>query len=174
MLNSQKNLAIIIILGAHLAVEIERKFSVRGNNWRNMATGINIKQGYVSVEKDHTVRIRIIESKAFLTIKGKSTGAKRLEYEYEIPNKDANELLINICKKPIINKIRYKINFKGIIWEVDEFFGENKGLILAEVELEDEEQKIEIPDWIGTEVTGNPKYYNANLISNPFCNWSNI
>ena len=157
-----------------MSVEIERKFLVKGNEWRQLAQAVNYKQGYISTEKEHTVRVRTIESQAYLTIKGKSVGATRLEFEYEIPLNDANELLNNLCHKPIIDKNRYKIQYKDLTWEVDEFFGENEGLILAEVELHDENQKIEIPDWIGIEVTGEPKYYNANLISNPYCNWEKI
>ena len=157
-----------------MSVEIERKFLVKGNEWRQLAIAVNYKQGYISTDKEHTVRIRTIESKAYLTIKGESVGIKRLEFEYEIPVDDANELLNNLCHKPIINKNRYKIQYKGLIWEVDEFLGENIGLILAEVELSDESQKINVPDWIGIEVTGDPKYYNANLISNPYCNWGKI
>ena len=157
-----------------MSVEIERKFLVKGNEWRQLAQAVNYKQGYISTEKEHTVRVRTIESQAYLTIKGKSVGATRLEFEYEIPLNDANELLNNLCHKPFIDKNRYKIQYKDLTWEVDEFFGENEGLILAEVELHDENQKIEIPDWIGIEVTGEPKYYNANLISNPYCNWKKI
>ena len=157
-----------------MSVEIERKFLVKGNEWRQLAQAVNYKQGYISTEKEHTVRVRTIESQAYLTIKGKSVGATRLEFEYEIPLNDANELLNNLCHKPFIDKNRYKIQYKDLTWEVDEFFGENEGLILAEVELHDENQKIEIPDWIGIEVTGEPKYYNANLISNPYCNWEKI
>jgi CYTH domain-containing protein len=154
-----------------LSIEIERKFLVTGNAWRKLSNGIIYKQGYISTDKEHTIRIRVIETKAFLTIKGKSIGTKRIEFEYEIPFEDAVEMLNNFCLKPIIEKARYKIQYKGLTWEVDEFFGNNTGLILAEVELQHEDQKIEIPDWIGSEVTGDPKYYNVNLINHPFINW---
>jgi CYTH domain-containing protein len=154
-----------------LAIEIERKFLIKSDEWRNSDNGTNYKQGYISTDNERTVRIRISETMAYLTIKGKSERAKRLEYEYEIPIEDAKEMLNKLSKKPIIEKVRYKVNYKGLTWEVDEFFGDNKGLILAEVELIDENQKVEIPDWIGEEVTGDPKYYNANLIQNPYKNW---
>jgi len=117
------------------------------------------------------MRIRIVKGKAFFTIKGKSDGPKRLEFEYMIPIEDANEMLNNLCKKPIIDKTRYKIQYKGLEWEVDEFHGNNKGLIIAEVELQNENQEIETPDWIGMEVTGDPNYYNSNLIRSPYSSW---
>jgi CYTH domain-containing protein len=156
-----------------LAIEIERKFLIKSDEWRNSDNGTNYKQGYISTDNERTVRIRISETMAYLTIKGKSESAKRLEYEYEIPVEDAEEMLNKLCKKPIIEKVRYKINYRGLTWEVDEFFGDNKGLILAEVELNNEYQKVDIPDWVGKEVTGDPKYYNANLIQNPYKNWIN-
>jgi adenylate cyclase len=161
----------LIKKGNNLPLEIERKFLVKGNAWRQLVNGIHFKQGYISTHKNHTVRIRIAEKKAYLTIKGKTVGAKRLEFEYKIPIDDGKELLNNLCHKPIIDKMRYTIQYKGLIWEVDEFHGENKGLILAEVELQQEDQKVELPEWIGKEVTGNPKYYNANLVINPYSKW---
>ena len=109
--------------------------------------------------------------KGFLTIKGITTGATRLEYEYEVPLRDADDMLNELCEIPLIEKNRYKIKYKGLIWEVDEFFGENQGLIFAEVELETEDQQYEKPEWIGEEVTGDPKYFNSNLIQNPYKNW---
>jgi len=151
--------------------EIERKFLVKGNRWKEISTGVLFRQGYLSTVKERTVRVRTIDNKGFLTIKGITVGATRPEYEYEISVSDANEMLDSLCEKPIIEKNRAKIEYKGLIWEVDEFFGENEGLVFAEVELESEEQKIELPDWIGEEVTGNPMYFNSNLIKNPFKNW---
>ena len=151
--------------------EIEKKFLVKGNRWKEISTGVLFRQGYLSTVKERTVRVRTIDNKGFLTIKGITVGATRPEYEYEISVSDANEMLDSLCEKPIIEKNRAKIEYKGLIWEVDEFFGENEGLVFAEVELESEEQKIELPDWIGEEVTGNPMYFNSNLIKNPFKNW---
>lgn len=153
-----------------MATEIERKFLVRNERWRNAAKGTLYKQGYLSVEKEHTVRVRISDQKSFLTIKGKNQGASRTEFEYEIPLADA-EQLIKMCHQPVIEKKRYRIPCKNFIWEVDEFFGENAGLILAEIELESEDQLFEKPDWIGAEVTADPRYYNASLAQNPFSKW---
>ncbi|PIE90899.1 MAG: adenylate cyclase [Acidobacteria bacterium] len=150
--------------------EIERKFLVKSDTWRELARGVHYCQGYLSSVKERTVRVRTIEDKGFLTIKGISTGISRLEYEYPIPVEDARALL-NICEKPLIEKSRYKIEHGGLVWEVDEFYGDNAGLILAEVELESEDQAYEKPDWIGEEVSSDPRYYNANLIKEPYTSW---
>ncbi len=153
-----------------MAKEIERKFLVSGDAWRQLATGTHYRQGYLSTVKERTVRVRTINEEAFLTIKGITRGVTRVEYEYPIPHADAVELL-DLCEQPIIEKHRYKIETGGLIWEVDEFHGVNEGLIVAEVELESEEQEFSRPDWIGEEVSGDPRYYNANLIANPFTTW---
>ena len=150
--------------------EIERKFLVKGFTWREVK-GAMIRQGYLNSAKERNVRVRIIEDKAYLTIKGIAVGASRLEFEYEVPLKDAAELL-EICEKPLIEKKRYRVLEGGVIWEVDEFFGENEGLIVAEVELESEDQAFHKPDWVGEEVTGDTHYFNSNLIRNPYTNWS--
>ena len=150
--------------------EIERKFMGKGFTWRE-AKGATIRQGYLNSAKERSVRVRIIEDKAYLTIKGIAVGASRLEFEYEVPLKDAAELL-EICEKPLIEKRRYRVLEGGFIWEVDEFFGENEGLIVAEVELESEDQAFHKPDWVGEEVTGDTHYFNSNLIRNPYTNWS--
>ncbi len=154
-----------------MAKEIERKFLVRGEDWRAMARGTRYRQGYLSTVKERTVRVRTIDDKGFLTIKGVSVGATRSEYEYEIPAADADEMLDDLCEKPIIEKDRYKIPAGDVTWEVDEFFGVNDGLIVAEVELLSEDQSFPKPDWIGDEVTGDPRYFNANLIARPFSTW---
>ena len=151
-----------------MAKEIERKFLVKGDEWRSLAKGTVYRQGYLSTVKERVVRVRTIDDKGFLTIKGITTGATRLEYEYEIPAKDANEMLDELRERPLIEKTRCVINFAGMKWEIDEFAGENKGLTLAEIELTDENQQFEIPDWIGEEVTADPKYFNSNLIKKPF------
>lgn len=150
--------------------EIERKFLVTDNHWRS-APGIKYRQGYISRSEQRSVRIRTTPDKAFLTIKGTSTGITRLEFEYEIPMTEANELLNLMCEKPIIEKTRHKIEHEGMTWEVDEFHGENSGLVVAEIELESEDQKFSKPDWIGEEVTGDSRYLNVNLIVNPYCSW---
>lgn len=151
--------------------EIEKKFLVNGDDWRKESTGVLFRQGYLSIVKERTVRVRTIDNKGFLTIKGITIGATRAEYEYEISVSDANEMLDSLCEKPIIEKNRAKVEFKNLVWEIDEFFGENDGLIVAEVELESEDQKIDLPEWIGKEVTGDPRYYNSSLIKNPFKKW---
>jgi adenylate cyclase len=154
-----------------MATEIERKFLVRGDCWRSLASGLCYRQGYLSTEAGRTVRVRVVGDKGYLTIKGVMKGASRSEYEYAIPWRDANEILATLCEKPLIEKIRYRVPFAGLIWEIDEFLGMNKGLILAEVELESEGQRIDKPDWIERELTGDPRYFNSSLTKNPFKTW---
>ena len=154
-----------------MGTEIERKFLMKNDSWRSLAKGTKYRQGYLNSTKERVVRVRTIDDKGFLTIKGITTGATRVEYEYEIPDVEATAMLDELCEKPLIEKNRYKIALGGFAWEVDEFFGENQGLIVAEVELESEDQKFEKPDWIGQEVTGDPKYFNSNLIQNPYLKW---
>ena len=151
--------------------EIERKFLVKSDAWRGLAEGMVYRQGYLNSAKERTVRIRTVGNKAFLTIKGLTVGATRSEYEYEIPFDECNAMLDNLAEKPLIEKKRYKITKGGLTWEIDEFFGDNKGLIVAEVELASEEQAFEKPEWVGKEVTGDPRYFNANLIKHPFTKW---
>ncbi len=151
--------------------EIERKFLVTGDRWKELAEGITCRQGYLSTVKERVVRVRTMGNKGYLTIKGISVGATRSEYEYHIPRQDADEMLRELCEKPLIEKNRYKIEYEGFIWEVDEFFGDNDGLILAEIELAHENQSFEKPAWIGKEVTGDPKYFNSNLIKKPYSRW---
>lgn len=151
--------------------EIERKFLVKGDAWRKLADGVMYRQGYLNSAKERTVRIRTVGNKAFLTIKGITVGATRVEYEYEIPLNDCNFMLDNLAEKPLIEKKRYKIPVGDVVWEIDEFFGDNKGLIVAEVELKSEDQKFDKPDWVGEEVTGDPRYFNSNLIKKPFTTW---
>jgi CYTH domain-containing protein len=155
-----------------MATEIERKFLVKGEQWRSLATGTVYRQGYLSTKKGCTVRVRLVGDRGYLTIKGLSQGISRAEYEYPIPAKDAQEMLDNLCEPPLIEKTRYKIEIAGLIWEVDEFAGENQGLIVAEVELPDENQTIELPDWIDQEVSDDSRYYNVNLAQHPYSQWS--
>jgi CYTH domain-containing protein len=154
-----------------MPVEIERKFLIVEDSWRELAEGTFYRQGYLSTVKERTVRVRTIDDKGYLTIKGITIGATRAEYEYEIPAAEANEMLDTLCEQPIIEKKRYKIPRDGFTWEIDEFGGVNQGLIVAEIELEDENQEFSKPDWIGEEVTGDPRYFNSNLIANPFTTW---
>jgi CYTH domain-containing protein len=151
--------------------EIEKKFLILNNDWRHLATGEPYCQGYLNSEKERTVRVRTIGDRGILTIKGPNLGGTRLEYEYDIPFDEAREMLHELCRKPLIEKTRYKIPFKGFIWEVDEFKGENSGLIFAEIELQHEGQEFAKPPWIGKEVTDDSRYYNANLVKNPYSNW---
>lgn len=154
-----------------MGVEIERKFLVKSQEWKEQAIGIYYQQGYLSSHPERAVRIRTVQEEAFLTIKGKAKGAIRNEYEYQIPYEEAVEMLMLLCEKPIIEKKRYKISYDGLVWEVDEFEGENKGLIVAEVELSYEGQTFELPPWIGEEVTGDQRFFNSNLIKYPFSKW---
>jgi adenylate cyclase len=151
--------------------EIERKFLVKGDTWRSLGEGTRYRQGYLSTVKERTVRVRTIDDKGYLTIKGVSEGIARAEFEYEIPVDDAKDLLDRLCERPLIEKDRYKIPYGGLTWEVDEFFGDNAGLVMAEVELESEDQAFETPEWVGQEVSDDPRYFNANLIANPYRNW---
>ncbi|MHC5774409.1 CYTH domain-containing protein [Nostoc sp.] len=154
-----------------MAKEIERKYLVRGDNWRGLAEGSVYRQGYIATQDKATVRIRIVGQKSYLTIKGPNIKYSRLEFEYPIPVEDAQEILETLCERPFIEKIRYKIESGGLIWEIDEFDGVNKGLILAEVELSDEKQQFELPTWIGEEVSDDSRYFNSNLVKHPFSQW---
>jgi adenylate cyclase len=153
-----------------MPTEIERKFLVTGIEWR-LANGVRYWQGYLCRGMGKTVRIRLTGEKAFLTIKGTRKGISRPEFEYEIPFAEGEQLL-GLCEGPIIEKNRHVVNYKGFKWEVDEFLGENEGLVVAEIELEKEDQQFERPGWVGQEVTEDPRYYNSNLASNPYSTWS--
>ena len=155
-----------------MAKEIERKFLVKGDAWRALAKGTTYRQGYLNSAKERTVRIRTADAKAFVTIKGITIGATRSEYEYEIPFDDGKEMLDTLAEKPLIEKKRYKIPVGNVTWEIDEFLGENAGLIVAEVELKSADQTLDKPTWVGDEVTNDPRYFNANLVKNPFTRWS--
>jgi adenylate cyclase len=154
-----------------MGVEIERKFLVIDDRWRSLSTGVLYRQGYIADQPGRTVRVRIAGDRGFLTIKGSTNGITRLEFEYMIPINDANEMLNRLCTSPIIEKYRYKISLGNIIWEVDEFLGDNQGLIIAEVELQNAEQAIDLPDWLGEDVSHDPRYYNSNLSKHPFKDW---
>lgn len=153
-----------------MATEIERKFLVKEGIWRKQE-GTKYRQGYLNSAKERIVRVRTVKDKGYLTIKGITVGASRMEFEYQIPHQEA-EMLLGICEKPLIEKNRYVVKEGGFVWEIDEFLGENRGLIVAEVELESEDQLFPRPDWVGEEVTGDPRYFNSNLIKNPYTKWS--
>ncbi len=154
-----------------MGLEIERKFLVKNDSWKKeVSNSFSLKQGYLSSNPDRTVRIRITEQSAFLTIKSKSQGISRQEFEYTIPLNEAKELLL-LCEKPIIEKIRYLVKIESHTWEIDVFEGENKGLTIAEIELSDENEEFEIHAWIGKEVSDDSRYFNSNLIACPFNSW---
>lgn len=155
-----------------MGVEIERKFLVTGDAWRS-GSATHIRQGYLSREPAHTVRVRIAGTHAFLTIKGPNAGPRRAEYEYPIPRVDADELLA-LCEPPVIDKVRYVVPHAGMRWEVDEFFGVNAGLVVAEIELPAVDQPFVRPPWLGAEVTDDARYYNANLATHPYSTWRNV
>lgn len=152
-----------------MAIEIERKFLVCGEEWRQPSP-IRICQGYLNRDKNRTVRVRIAGACAFLTVKGATSGASRQEFEYEIPLADAEQLLL-LCDGPVLEKNRHVVEHAGTTWEVDEFFGANAGLVVAEVELEREDQPFAHPIWLGVEVTEDPRYFNSNLTKTPYTAW---
>lgn len=154
-----------------MGVEIERKFLVRGDAWKTLAEGVLLRQGYLSSQPERVVRVRVEGDAARLTIKGKSSGATRGEWEYPIPLADAQVFLDTLCERPVIEKYRYRIPHAGMIWEVDEFLGENAGLVVAEIELASEDQAFERPDWVGEEVTHDARYFNSSLLRHPYARW---
>lgn len=160
-----------------MATEIERKFLVVGESWRGLADGVRIRQGYVSTDPERIVRIRVEQSiqaaHATLTMKGKTTGIARSEWEYPLPLTDAEAMLETLCGTALIEKIRYRIPYRDMLWELDEFFGANTGLIVAEIELESEMQFFVKPDWVGEEVSYDHRYANASLLNHPYRDWRN-
>jgi len=151
--------------------EIERKFLVTGDAWRTGECS-DYRQGYLSIDKQRTVRVRVAGDTAFLTVKGITEGATRAEYEYPIPVVDAQAMLESLCLRPLIEKRRYRILHGGMTWEIDEFLGDNTGLIVAEIELETAQQPFDKPAWLGEEVTSDPRFYNANLVTRPYNAWN--
>lgn len=153
-----------------MGLEIERKFLVTGDAWRSTDPGIPYRQGYLCNAQARSVRIRTSARDAWLTIKGETVGMTRPEFEYRIPRADADALLA-LCLQPLIEKTRYVVEHAGRVWEIDEFGAENAGLVLAEIELQDTGQVVDLPDWAGKEVTYDPRYYNANLQLHPYRQW---
>lgn len=151
--------------------EIERKYLVVGEAWRSPGTAIRLRQGYLSTVKERTVRVRVAGDAGHLTVKGITRGATRTEFEYEIPVADADLMLDELCEPPLIEKTRHLVVHGDLTWEIDEFGGVNTGLVIAEVELEDEAQSIDLPGWVGDEVTADPRYFNSNLIAHPYSRW---
>ena len=154
-----------------MGVEIERKFLVPGTDWKAGLSGTEYRQGYLTSDPEPTVRVRLAGAQGYLTIKGASVGASRLEFEYPIPAGEAVQMLERLCRKPVIEKVRYRVPYAGMVWDVDEFFGDNAGLVLAEIELEYEDQVVELPPWAGLEVTDDKRFYNASLAEHPLATW---
>jgi len=154
-----------------MATEIERKYKVTTNEYKQLCKPLYCKQGYLDSQNEPLVRVRIMGEKAYLTLKGKNGGISRLEFEYEIPIEDANALLSNFCSSPLIEKNRFILTVENTTWEVDEFLGENLGLVVAEVELTSESADFYKPYWIGNEVSQHTRYYNYNLAKHPYSKW---
>jgi adenylate cyclase len=155
-----------------MAIEIEHKFLLLNNDWRqNITCSVQYQQGYLSSEASSSIRVRISNEKAWLNIKSATIGTHRHEYEYEIPLQDASEIINNLCCKPIIKKTRYIVVNDKNTWEIDEFHGENKGLVIAEIELKEIGESFLKPHWLGEEVTQDVRYYNNNLAINPYSKW---
>jgi adenylate cyclase len=154
-----------------MVLEIERKFLVTGTAWKTLAAGVLTRQGYLSSAAERTVRVRIAGEKGFLTVKGVNRGVTRTEFEYPIPAVDAAAMLDDLCERPLIEKIRYRIPFGAHVWEVDEFHGVNDGLVVAEVELASADEEPALPPWVGREVSRDARYFNANLVKRPFTTW---
>jgi adenylate cyclase len=147
-----------------MGIEIERKFLVKNPSWRALVeTSQSCTQGYVNLKGNGSIRIRLMGDKGFLTIKGPREGIRRSEFEYEIPIEDATSLLDSFCDAAVISKIRHELTYEGNLWEIDEFLDENKGLTLAEVELESEDQSVILPDWVGKDVSEDERFFNARL-----------
>ena len=153
-------------------MQIERKFLVVSDAWKALADGVRYRQGYVSTVKERTVRVRTIGHRGMLTIKGLPKGLSRLEFEYDIPEADATVMLDQVCEQPLIEKTRFTIRIGPLTWEVDEFNGVNRGLVVAEVELAGAGQRFERPPWVGEDVSNDPRYFNANLVRHPYTTWA--
>ena len=154
-----------------MGLEIERKFLVTGTAWKPLAAGVLTRQGYLSSAAERTVRVRIAGDQGFLTVKGKSRGLTRTEFDYAIPVEDAAAMLDGLCEKPLIEKTRYRVLVGAHTWEVDEFHGANAGLVVAEVELANADEEPTLPPWAGREVSLDARYFNANLVKRPFTTW---
>jgi len=155
-----------------MALEIEHKFLLADDSWRPLVSrSVYFKQGYLSSAPTSSIRVRIGGGQAWLNLKSATIGNHRLEYEYEIPLADAQEILDNLCKRPLVEKQRHYVDYQGHIWEIDEFLGDNAGLIVAEIELDRIDQDFPKPSWIGEEVTHDLRYYNNNLANNPYSSW---
>ncbi|AXE29969.1 adenylate cyclase [Chromobacterium phragmitis] len=153
-----------------MGLEIERRFVVSGDGWRGLAPAVQYRQGYLSVEKERTVRVRVVGEQAWLTLKSNISNVSRHEFEYAIPLADAQTIMGAMCPM-VVDKLRHRIAHGGFVWEVDEFFGDNAGLVLAEIELPSEDTPFAKPDWVGEEVTEDGRYTNAYLSKRPYRSW---
>ncbi|MBL8316442.1 MAG: CYTH domain-containing protein [Rubrivivax sp.] len=154
-----------------MALEIERKFVIDQAAWVPQGSGVRFRQGYLSSNKERVVRVRIEGQSAKLTIKGATIGVTRSEFEYSIPLEDAAILLDRLCEQPLIDKHRHTEVHFGKTWEIDVFHGPNEGLVLAELELATEDEEFQRPVWVLAEVSGDARYFNSNLVKNPYSNW---
>jgi adenylate cyclase len=155
-----------------MALEIERKFLVINDGWRDQVRdSVLIRQGYLAGSEQASVRVRLSGNQANLNIKSATLGVRRTEYEYEIPVSDANDMLDQLCDKPLIEKTRYHVPYADHLWEVDVFCGDNDGLVVAEIELVDENEAFALPPWVGDEVSHDPRYYNVCLVKHPYKRW---
>jgi len=159
-----------------MGIEIERKYLVTSDAWRAAADGpgLLIRQGYLASGRGCTVRVRVRGRDAWITVKGPRTGATGAEFEYPIPHADAMELLDSLCEKPLIEKTRHLVSRAGCVVEIDEFHADNAGLVVAEVELASEAQTLDLPEWIGQEVTGDARYHNSSLVRRPYSQWARV
>jgi adenylate cyclase len=155
-----------------MGIEIERKFLLRNDNWQAEAdAGTRMRQGYFAGPQRASIRVRIEGESANLNIKSAELGIRRLEFEYPVPLAEAEEMLDSLCEKPLVEKTRYHVRYAGAEWEVDVFEGDNAGLVVAEIELPGEEAGFEKPEWLGDEVSDDPRYYNVSLVTHPYCDW---
>ena len=156
-----------------MGVEIEHKFLVSDEGWRaEISRSVVFRQGYLSSDPGCSVRVRIGGDEARLNIKSATIGVRRSEFEYAIPAGDASQILDELCAGPLVEKTRHFVRFAGREWEIDEFAGDNAGLVVAEIELEDEDEGFERPPWVGADVSGEPRYYNQRLAEYPYTRWS--
>jgi adenylate cyclase len=157
--------------GTRMASEIERKYLVHRAAWRPSAPGVLYRQGYLTSSAERSVRVRIAGDRAFLTVKGAQRGVTRLEFEYPVPLDDAASMLEQLCDHALIEKTRYREEYAGHTWEIDEFHGDNAGLLIAEIELASENEPFDLPPWAARDVSDDPRYLNSNLWLNPYKNW---
>jgi adenylate cyclase len=156
-----------------MAQEIERKFLVIGDSWKNhVSRSVHYQQGYLCGNTRSSIRVRVSDESGYLNIKSATLGVRREEFEYPVPLPDARRMLELLCEGPLIEKTRHFVEYRGHVWEVDVFEGQNRGLVVAEVELSSEDETFERPDWIGEEVSHDARYYNTSLVRHPYIRWT--